>query len=122
MAEDLPRLGPLERQVMTILWDCPAELCTRDVLERTKQPLAYTTIATVLGNLGHKGLVDRVPMGRTYGFRPLVSRSEYTAALMSEALATGGDRRDALLHFVGTMSADDTAVLRSLLDEGDPAS
>jgi len=121
VAEDLPRLGPLERQVMTILWDSTAELSTREVLERTGQPLAYTTVATVLGNLARKGLVERVPAGRSFNFRPLVSRSEYTAGVMSEALATGGDRRDALLHFVGTMSAEDTALLRQLLDQGEPA-
>ena len=100
---------------MDILWDCPEELCTRDVLDRTEQPLAYTTIATVLNNLARKSLVEKVPMPRSWGYRPLVSRSQYTASLMSEALSTGGDRHDALLHFVGSMSEDDTAVLRSLL-------
>lgn len=121
MAEQLPSLGPLERQVMDVLWDCPVELCTREVLERTDQSLAYTTIATVLTNLVRKGLVDKVPARRVWGYRPLLSRSEYTAALMSQALATGGDRRDALLHFVGSISEDDVTVLRGLV-EGEPTS
>lgn len=122
MAEELPRLGPLERQVMEILWDCPQELCTRDVLERTEQSLAYTTIATVLNNLARKALVEKVPMPRSWGYRALVSRSQYTASLMSEALSGGGDRRAALLHFVGSMSEADTAILRNLLGEAAPAS
>lgn len=120
MSEELPRLGPLERQVMEILWDCPEELYTRDVLERTKQPLAYTTIATVLSNLTRKGLAEKVPLPRAWAYRALVSRSQYAASLMTEALDTGGDRRAALLQFVGSMSADDAAILRSLLETDVP--
>lgn len=120
MPETVPTLGPLERQVMEILWDCPDELCTRDVLQRTDQPLAYTTIATVLTNLARKGLAEKVALGRTWAYRPRVGRSEYTADLMAQTLATSGDRRDSLLHFVGSMAEEDVAVLRTLLadDEG----
>ena len=120
MVEELPRLGPLERQVMEILWDCPEELCTRDVLERTEQELAYTTIATVLSNLARKNLVAKVPLPRAWGYRPLVTRSQYAASLMTEALATGGDRHAALLQFVGSMTADDAAILRGLLETDAP--
>lgn len=120
MAEHVPTLGPLERQVMEILWDCPEELCTRDVLERTGQSLAYTTIATVLTNLHRKGLVEKVLVGRVWAYRPLVARSEYTADVMARALAASGDRSDSLLHFVGSIPEEDIAVLRALLD-GDGA-
>lgn len=101
---------------MEILWDSQAELPTRDVLARTGQPLAYTTVATVLNNLTRKGLVQKVPLPRSWGYRALLSRSQYSASLMSEALPSGGDRREALLHFVDAMSEADTALLRSLLD------
>ncbi|WP_299280136.1 BlaI/MecI/CopY family transcriptional regulator [uncultured Georgenia sp.] len=117
MAEPVPTLGPLERQVMEILWDCPAEVCTRDVLERTSQPLAYTTIATVLNNLSRKGLVEKILTGRVWAYRPLVGRSAYTAEMMARALATSTDRSDSLLHFVGSIPEEDVAVLRALLDE-----
>ncbi len=121
MPESLPTLGPLERQVMEILWSSPVELRTREVLERTEQPLAYTTIATVLGNLTRKGLTEQVAAGRTWAYRPHLSRSEYTARMMTQTLAGSGNRRDSLLHFVGSMSEDDVAVLRSLLaDEARP--
>lgn len=116
MPDEIPTLGPLERQVMEILWDCPEDVCTRDVLDRTSQPLAYTTIATVLNNLAGKGLVEKIAMGRMWGYRPRVSRSQYTAEIMAQALATSADRSGSLLHFVGSIPADDLAVLRGLLD------
>ncbi|WP_418605695.1 BlaI/MecI/CopY family transcriptional regulator [Georgenia sp. SUBG003] len=119
MAEaHLPRLGTLEKEVMEILWDCPTELCTRDVLEQTSQTLAYTTIATVLNNLVKKGLVERVPAGRTWAYRPLHDRGAYVAGLMTEALSSSADREASLLHFVESMSDGDVALLRGLLADG----
>jgi predicted transcriptional regulator len=116
-AAGMPRLGALEQQVMQVLWDCPDELCTRDVLTQLTGPsLAYTTVATVLTNLARKGMVERVSVGRTWAYRPLHSRSAYAAGRMTQALGTGGDRAQSLLHFVQAMSPDDTALLRSLLD------
>jgi len=104
---------------MDILWDCPHELCTRDVLTRTSRHLAYTTVATVLGNLVRKGVVERVAVRRTWAYRPLLTRSEYVAALMTAALTTSPDRPAALLHFVETMPEEDLAILRGLVgDEG----
>jgi predicted transcriptional regulator len=121
-ADPVPRLGTLEQQVMEVLWDCPQELCTREVLTglAATSP-AYTTIATVLTNLARKGMVERVMMGRVWGYRPLHSRAAYAAGRMTEALDAAGDRTESLRHFVHGMSADDTALLRSLLDAPDDA-
>ncbi len=45
------------------------------------------------------------------------SRSGYTAALMSDALATSPDRSTALKHFALQMSPHDAALLREALDQ-----
>jgi predicted transcriptional regulator len=110
-----PHLGSLEQEVMDVLWDCPEQLCTRDVLERMTHRLAYTTVATVLGNLVRKGLVERVPHGRSWAYRPRCTRSEYAAAIMAQALPANEDRRGALLRFVETMTPDDLALLRTIV-------
>jgi len=47
------RLGALERQVMNVLWDLGASTI-RSVIESLSSDPAYTTIATVLGNLVRK--------------------------------------------------------------------
>ena len=53
------RLGAFERRVMEILWEDPArELTARDVADALPQ-YAYTTLATVLDRMVHKGLVRR---------------------------------------------------------------
>ena len=43
-------------------------------------------------------------------------RSGYTAALMSDALATSTDRRTVLAHFVLQMSPHDAELLQQALD------
>lgn len=112
----VPRLGPLEQEVMDILWDCPDELCTRDVLRHlTSHTLAYTTVATVLTNLVKKAMVERIAVDRTWAYRPLQSRSRYAAGIMSQALTASQDRAASFLHFVQNMSDDDSALLRGLL-------
>ena len=116
----LPRLGSLEQAVIDILWDCPEDLCTREVLHQlTSHSLAYTTVATVLTNLVKKGMVERISAGRTWAYRPLHTRSQYAAGLMAEALTVSGDRAASFLHFVETMSEEDATLLRTLLT--DPA-
>ena len=111
-APDLPRLGALEQQVMDVLWDCPDELCTRRVLERlTASTLAYTTVATVLTNLLRKGLLERTSTERSWAYRPVLSRSEYAAGLMAQALAGGGDRQATLRHLLGHLDEADRAAL-----------
>jgi BlaI family transcriptional regulator, penicillinase repressor len=67
-------------------------------------PLAYTTVMTVMENLYRKGWLRRHRDGRAWRYEPTGSRSGYTAALMSDALATSADRRTALTHFVLQMS------------------
>ena len=101
---------------MDILWDCPEQLRTRDVLQRvTSHTLAYTTVATVLTNLVKKGMVERISAGRTWAHRPLQTRSQYAAGLMAEALTISEDPAASFLHFVETMSEEDATLLRELL-------
>jgi predicted transcriptional regulator len=113
---------------MDILWDCPEQMCTRDVLEKlTSHRLAYTTVATVLTHLVSKGMVERVSTGRTWAHRPVQTRSQYAAGLMAQALTTSGNPAASFLHFVEAMSPEDAALLRGLLTDpdretGDPPS
>ena len=112
---DIARLGALEQQVMDVLWDCPTEVCTREVLGQiTSRTLAYTTVATVLTNLVRKGMIERVAVERTWAYRPLGTRSEHAAGLMAQALDTSHDRTATIHHLVRAMSDADVATLRDL--------
>jgi hypothetical protein len=43
------------------------------------------------------------------------SREQYVAQMMGQALEDSGDRAAALMHFVGRMTLEDAAALRSAL-------
>ena len=109
------RLGELERQVMDTLWAEPErELAGRDVADLLGD-YAYTTVATVLDRLAHKGLVHRRMEGRTIRFSAIGTRGAHTAVLMHEALAVDGDSDAALARFAETLSSSEAAVLRRAL-------
>lgn len=67
-------LGPLEAEVMDVLWAADDALSVRAVLDqlnRDRSPaLAYTTVMTVLARLADKGILLRERNGRGYDYRP----------------------------------------------------
>ena len=109
----MPALGDLEVQVMRAIWARGEPVTVRDVLGdlQKKRPLAYTTVMTVMGNLRKKGWLRRHDEGRAYRYEPLVSAEEYSATLMRQALAASPDRPAVLMHFLGDLSAEETAAL-----------
>jgi predicted transcriptional regulator len=118
------RFGELEAVIMDRLWQWGRPVLVREVVEdlRGERPLAYTTVMTVMENLHRKGSLRRERDGRAWRYEPTGSRSGYTAALMTDALATSPDRRTALAHFVLQMSPHDAALLREALGQAPPES
>lgn len=113
------KLGELERRVMDILWEEPDRALTGRDVARQLPANAYTTVATVLDRLVHKGLVRREMDGRYIQFTAIGSPGAHTAVLMHEALAAGGDRNSALVRFAQNLSPEEVAVLRRSLRDGD---
>ena len=116
------QLGQLEAAVMQRLWAADRPVSTREVLEDLQRDrnIAYTTVMTVLDNLHGKGLVGREKQGRAYLYSATVSREEHTAGLLDQVLAQSQDRGATLLHFVGQMSDEDLAELRTALAHLEP--
>lgn len=114
-----PRLGALEQQVVDILWDHQL-LTIREIIEHLPRQAAYTTIATVLGNLERKDMVMRHRDGHTARYTPRRTREQHAAWLMEHALASSHDREASMLHFVKSISPDDLELLRAhLAADGD---
>jgi predicted transcriptional regulator len=113
------QLGELEAVIMDRLWEWGRPAPVREVLDdlRKDRTIAYTTVMTVMENLHRKGWLRRHRDGRAWSYEPTGSRSGYTAALMSDALATSADRRTALAHFVLQMSPHDAELLQQALDQ-----
>jgi predicted transcriptional regulator len=118
--------GQLERAVLQVLWDRPEPAGARDVLtaltarEGAERELAITTVLTVLDRLRRKGLVRRERSGRAHLYQASVSREDYVAGLMLEALGQAPDRGAALTRFLGAASPADTDHLRRALDSPAP--
>lgn len=62
---------PREMDVMSILWDLGSATVS-EVRERMDDPLAYTTVLSMLRILEEKGFVDHEEEGRAHRYRPLV--------------------------------------------------
>src|SRR5580692_5448230 len=114
------RFGELEAVIMDRLWDQGRPMLVREMVEdlHNDRAPAYTTVMTVMENLHRKGWLRRERDGRAWRYEPTGSRSSYTAALMSDALATSPDHRTALAHFALQMSPHDAALVRGALDQG----
>lgn len=78
-------LGPLEAVVMERLWKRGSATVREvvDELGRTRA-LAYTTVMTIMTRLHEKGLLERARDGKTYVYRPAVSRQEHRERLSRE--------------------------------------
>jgi predicted transcriptional regulator len=112
-------LGPLEADAMEVLWTSATPMSVRDVLaklnERGSEPLAYTTVMTVLTRLADKGILARVRDGRGYVYEPAVTDAAQIA--VRGVVRDFGDA--ALAHFVDEARADPDMLkrLRRLLSD-----
>jgi len=82
-------LGPLETEILHIVWDLQTA-SVKDVHERIlsdpERELAYTSVTTVLQRLTQKGWLACNKQGRTYIWRPLISREQAQAIRAYEQL------------------------------------
>ena len=109
--------GDLEATVMDLLWSAERPLLVRDVVEqlRPERSLAYTTVMTVMDNLHRKQWLDRTRDGRAWRYGPVLTREDYTARLMHEALGVSDDRAGVLARFVEGIDPADAAALAAAL-------
>lgn len=108
------RLGALEQQVMEALWE-HAPLTVRDIIAQLGDRHAYTTIATVLGNLERKGTVLAEREGRSVHYAPCCTREMHAARLMKEALSTSSDPAASILHFIDAIDPREVRMLKEYL-------
>jgi predicted transcriptional regulator len=111
--------GALEHDIMTVLWSAERPLQPGEIKDRLATRLAYTSVATVLGRLNAKGLVDRTEAGRAFAYAASIDESELAARRIGDVLASASDRTAVLAGFVGTLCQRDAKALRRMLDEND---
>jgi predicted transcriptional regulator len=109
--------GDLEAVVMDRLWDRDDPTTVREVFKDMlhDREIAYTTVMSTMDNLYHKGWLLRERDGKAYRYWPSMTREQYSAALMREALDAGGPSDRVLAHFLDQISDDDSEALRKVL-------
>jgi predicted transcriptional regulator len=82
-------LGPLETEILQIVWDL-GTATVKDVHDRIlsnpERELAYTSVTTVLQRLAQKGWLTCNKQGKTYLWQPLISKAEAQALRAYEQL------------------------------------
>jgi BlaI family transcriptional regulator, penicillinase repressor len=68
------QLTRLELQIMQVLWDNGASTVQTVQQKLRGEPLAYTTVQTMLNILQKKGKVKRKLVGKAYEYRPVLNR------------------------------------------------
>ena len=107
--------GELEGAIMDRIWSADGPLLVREVHSTLHPERAYNTVLTVVEILYRKGWLAREKDGRAYRYRATVSREDYTAGLMGEALQASSDRAATLRKFAEGIGADEAEELRQAL-------
>ena len=111
--------GTLEHDIMAVLWGADRPLLPAEIRDRLPVPLAYNSVATVLGRLHIKGLVTRHEAGRAFKYEAAVNESQLAVRNIAELYASASDKRQVLAGFFGTLPKKDIAAVRAMLDDGD---
>ncbi len=112
-------LGSLETQVMALMWAAGRPLTVRHALDDLNvgraEPLAYTTVLTVMSRLADKGFLARTELGRGHLYAPAVA--DEAALAVQDVIQAYGNA--ALSRFVNHAAADPAmrARLRELMAE-----
>ncbi len=112
-------LGPLEAEVMHVLWANDGPVSVREVLDELNKgrrpPLAYTTVMTVMARLADKEILRRELDGRGYQYEAAVPDAASIA--VREVMRDFGEA--AMAQFVDEARADPKLLrrLRKLLND-----
>ncbi|GIK83687.1 MAG: penicillinase repressor [Patescibacteria group bacterium] len=96
-------LGPLEHQIMDIVWK-QKKATVYSVVEELCQEkkLAYTTVMTVMSRLTKKGVLSREKKGKTFYYHPRLGKEKFIHSLVQNTIAKMIDTfgEEALVAFI----------------------
>ncbi|MCH7493260.1 BlaI/MecI/CopY family transcriptional regulator [bacterium] len=129
MAKSGYRLGDLQLKIMQALWEGgPATVAGVQERLDSKNPLAYTTIATMLRKMEDRGLVTHQVSGRKFIYSPAIAAGEVTRSMANDLVERlfEGSLTDMVSHLLTTreVSPDELDQLERLIaerkEEGSP--
>ncbi|MBI2304234.1 MAG: BlaI/MecI/CopY family transcriptional regulator [Chloroflexi bacterium] len=113
-------LGFRQAEVMEVLWQRgPATVAEVHGVINSRQPIAYTTVMTIMSRLANRGFLHRSLANNAYLYWPQVSREEMAQSLVKSII--DGLLQDfgmpAVAYFVHRLKEDDLAELERLVKE-----
>ena len=78
-------LGPLEQELLRVLWR-RGDATVRELADAGAVEGAYTTLMTTLDRLYKKGLLAREAEGRAFRYRPLYSEEQFKQGAVADGL------------------------------------
>lgn len=116
-------LGPLEAEIMEVVWDS-GDVTVRDVHEAlsAQRSIAYTTVMTTLGRLSDKGLLRRIEAQPAHHYSAVVSRDQYASSTVKSVVdwLLGHFPDPAVAYFIDRVEEEDEDAidrLRQAIDE-----
>jgi BlaI family penicillinase repressor len=116
------QFGRMQLRIMHVLWE-QGRANAREITEalNRSQPVAHSTVQTLLRQLEAKGAVGHRALGRTFVFFPKLKqdRAQRTAVRNLVERVFGGDVGGLVAHLLHheKMSPDELSKLRRLIDE-----
>ena len=109
--------GELEAAIMDRVWSSGRPLLVREIQQTLEPTRAYNTVWTVVEILYRKGWLSREKDGRAYRYRATVSRADYAAGLMGEALSASTDHAATYRSFAERIGPEEADRLREALEQ-----
>ena len=116
------KLTQQEEEIMLHIWSL--ENCfVKDVLARIPEPQPpYTTVASIINNLKHKGYVTAKRMGNSYMYTPAIKQSEYNRTFISNVVRNyfANSYKEMVSFFTKEekLSAEDLKEIIELIEKG----
>jgi len=115
------RLGDLQLRIMRVLWrtgPSPVAVVQREL---DGEPLAYTTVATMLRKMEQRGLVQHREQDRRFIYEAAVTEAEVTQSMADDLVDRlfHGSLADAVSHLLETreVSHSELARLERLIEQ-----
>jgi predicted transcriptional regulator len=111
-------LGPLEDDVMKLVWSAQVPVTVADVhttFEKQGRELAYSTVKAVLTNLAAKGYLRKRSKGKANVFAPAMTEARFREKVVGDVLdALTQDYRNPLIVSLVDRLGADPSMLREL--------
>jgi BlaI family transcriptional regulator, penicillinase repressor len=117
------QLGRVQLLIMQVLW-AKGRATAREITDEINaaEPIAHSTVQTLLRHLEDKRSVSHEPEGRTFVFFPLVKEHQFKESATRDLVERvfGGSAASLVAHLLKNekVSRDEIAEIRKLINRG----